>query len=322
MSVNFRKVAVVGCGFVGSSSAFALMQSGLFSEMVLIDVVHEKAEGEAMDISHGTALSHPMNIYAGDYEDAKDAAMIVVTAGAAQKPGETRLDLIKKNIGIFSTIMPEIKKQHCEGVLLVVANPVDILTYYAMKTSGMPKGRVFGSGTTLDSARLRYLLGTRLDVDSRSIHAYVIGEHGDSELMTWSSANVSSVPLADFFALRGFGDVDLKEAEKEIGNDVRNSAYEIIKRKRATYYGIAMSVVRLCRAVMKDEKSILPVSVDPDGAYGITDCALSIPSVVGRNGVEQLVPVSINDAERDELIRSAEVLKKNIESVKEYFPAE
>lgn len=322
MSVNFRKVAVVGCGFVGSSSAFALMQSGMFSEMVLIDVMKEKAEGEAMDISHGTALNAPMNIYADDYADAKDAAIIVVTAGAAQKPGETRLDLIKKNIGIFSTIMPEIKKQNCEGVMVVVANPVDILTYYAMKTSGMPEGRVFGSGTVLDTARLRYLLGNKLDVDSRSVHAYVIGEHGDSELITWSNANISNVPLADFFALRGMGDQDLGVAEETIANDVKNSAYEIIAKKRATYYGIAMSVTRICRAIMKDEKTVLPVSTDPKGSYGISGCSLALPAIVGRNGVEGLVPVAISEAERDELCKSADVLKQNIELVKEFFPAE
>ena len=319
MSVNFRKVAVVGCGFVGSSSAFALMDSGMFSEMVLIDVMKEKAEGEAMDIGHGTALTSPMNIYAGDYADAKDAAIIVVTAGASQKPGETRLDLIKKNIGIFSGIMPQIKEQHCEGIMLVVANPVDVLTYYAIKNSGMPEGRVFGSGTVLDTARLRYLIGTKMDVDPKSVHAYVIGEHGDSELITWSNANVSSVPLADFMALRGMGDQDLQEAEKEMAVDVKNSAYDIIKKKKATYYGIAMSVVRICRAIMKDEKTIMPVSTDPKGAYGIRDCSLSVPAIVGRNGVEGLVPVDISEQERNELSKSADVLKANIASVQDMF---
>jgi len=319
MSVNFRKVAVVGCGFVGSSSAFALMDSGMFSEMVLIDVMKEKAEGEAMDIGHGTALTSPMNIYAGDYADAKDAAIIVVTAGAAQKPGETRLDLIKKNIGIFSGIMPQIKEQHCEGIMLVVANPVDVLTYYAIKNSGMPEGRVFGSGTVLDTARLRYLIGTKMDVDPKSVHAYVIGEHGDSELITWSNANVSSVPLADFMALRGMGDQDLQEAEKEMAIDVKNSAYEIIQKKKATYYGIAMSVVRICRAIMKDEKTVMPVSTDPKGAYGIRGCSLSVPAIVGRNGVEGLVPVDISEQERDELSKSADVLKANIASVQDLF---
>ena len=315
MSVNFRKVAVVGCGFVGSSSAFALMQSGLFSEMVLIDVMKDKAEGEAMDISHGTSLNAPMNIYAGDYSDARDAAITVITAGVGQKPGETRLDLIKKNVGIHSGIMKEIRAQKFEGILLVVANPVDILTYYAKKMSGMPENKVFGSGTVLDTARLRYLLGTKLDVDSRSVHAYVIGEHGDSEIATWSCANVSGVPLKDFFALRGMGDQDLDLAEKDIADDVKNAAYRIIEKKRATYYGIAMSVVRICRAVLKDEKSVLPVSTTLDGSYGIDGVSLSVPAIVGRNGVEGLVPVSLSEEERDEIVSSAEVLKKTMEGI-------
>ncbi|MCR5229186.1 MAG: L-lactate dehydrogenase [Solobacterium sp.] len=313
--VNHRKVAVVGCGFVGSASAFALMSSGLFSEMVLLDVVHEKAEGEAMDISHGTSLASPMKIYAGDYDDIADASVIVVTAGANQKPGETRLDLIHKNISILSGIMKEIRERECGGILLMVANPVDILTYYAIKASGMPAGRVFGSGTVLDTARLRYLLGSKLDVDSRSVHAYVIGEHGDSEIVSWSNANVSGVPLADFFALRGYGVDDLEETMKTIADDVKNSAYEIIQRKRATYYGIAMSVRRICTAIVKDEKSVLPVSTMLNGAYGIDDAALSVPAIVGRNGVEGLVPVSLSEFERTALVESARVLKKNMEGI-------
>lgn len=315
MSVNFRKVAVVGCGFVGSSSAFALMQSGMFSEMVLIDVMKDKAEGEAMDISHGTSLNAPMNIYAGDYADARDAAITVITAGANQKPGETRLDLIQKNISIHSGIMKEIRAQKFEGILLIVANPVDILTYYAKKMSGLPENKVFGSGTVLDTARLRYLLGTKLDVDSRSVHAYVIGEHGDSEIATWACANVSGVPLQDFFALRGMGDQDLTLAEKDIADDVKNAAYRIIEKKHATYYGIAMSVVRICRAVLKDEKSVLPVSTTLDGSYGIDGVSLSVPAIVGRNGIEGLVPVMLSESERDELVASAEVLKKNMADI-------
>ena len=225
MSVNLRKVAIVGCGFVGSASAFALMQSGLFSEMVLIDVDKDKAEGEALDIGHGMPLARPMQIYAGNYDDAEDAAIIVVTAGANQKPGETRLDLVKKNAAIFKSIMPEFAKRQCQGIMLVVANPVDILTYLAIKLSGMPQNRVFGSGTVLDTARLKYLLGEHLSVDSRSIHTFIIGEHGDSEFATWSTTNVSSVPLHDFCEMRGHHNHD--EAMRKIENSVRNSAYEI-----------------------------------------------------------------------------------------------
>ncbi|MBO5554436.1 MAG: L-lactate dehydrogenase [Solobacterium sp.] len=315
MSVNHRKVAVIGCGFVGATSAFAIMQSGLFSEMVLLDVNHDKAEGEAMDISHGTALVSPMRVYAGDYDDIADAAIIVVTAGAAQKPGETRLDLIHKNVSIFSGIMKEIRARKPEGIMLVVANPVDILTYYAAKTSGMGESRVFGSGTVLDTSRLRTLLSTKLDVDSRNIHAYIVGEHGDSEIVCWSNADVSGVPLADFFALRGMGDIDFEETQKEISDDVKNSAYEIIAKKHATYYGIGMSVARICKAIAKDEKSVLPVSVVLNGEYGISNCALSVPAIVCRNGVESLVPISMSEAEREALNASAEVLKQNMSDI-------
>lgn len=316
MSINFRKVAVIGTGFVGSSSAFALMQSGLFSEMVLVDVMKEKAEGEAMDINHGAALCNPMNIYAGDYADIKDAAIIVLTAGANQKSGETRLDLLKKNISIHSSIMAEIRKQNCEGILIVVANPVDVLTLYAQKYSGMPENRVFGSGTVLDTARLRYLIGNRLDVDARSVHAYVIGEHGDSEIVTWSNANVSGVPLSDFFALRGMQGIgDLEASQKDIADDVKNAAYKIIEKKHATYYGIAASVVRLCRAVLKDEKCVLPISTCLHGEYGISEVSLSVPAIVGRNGIEELVPVLLSEQERDDLLKSANILKKSLENL-------
>ena len=313
MSVNLRKVAVVGCGFVGSASAFALMQSGLFSEMVLIDVDKERAEGEALDIGHGMPLARPMQIYAGDYDDAADAAIIVVTAGANQKPGETRLDLVKKNAEIFKSIIPEIAKRNCQGVMLVVSNPVDILTYIAVKLSNMPAGHVFGSGTVLDTARLKYLLSEHLNVDSRSIHTAIIGEHGDSEFATWSTTNVSSVPLHDFCEMRGYH--NHQEAMKNLENSVRNSAYEIIKRKKATYYGIAMSVKRICEAVIRDEKSVLPVSSLITNAYGINDVALSVPAIVGKDGVECLVPDNLNGEERAKLQESAKILRDIIKTV-------
>ena len=191
--VNIRKAAMIGCGFVGSSSAFALMQSGIFSEMVMIDVNREKAEGEAMDIAHGLPFARPIRLYAGTYDDIVDAAIIIITAGANQKPDETRLDLIHKNVEIYKTIIPEIAKRNCEGMLLIVSNPVDILTYTALKLSGFPENRVLGSGTVLDTARLKYLIGEHLKVDNRSVHAFIIGEHGDSELAAWSNANVSGV---------------------------------------------------------------------------------------------------------------------------------
>jgi len=313
VEINSRKAAIVGCGFVGSASAFALMESGLFSEIVLIDRNREKAEGEALDISHGLPFAKPIQLYAGDYEDISDAAIIVVTAGAGQKPGETRLDLVKKNVGIFKSIIPEIAKYNKDGILLVVANPVDILTYAAAKLSGFPSNRVFGSGTVLDTARLKYLLGEHLGVDSRSIHAFIIGEHGDSEIAAWSSANVSGIPLHNFCEMRGH--FNHNKAMREIADGVKNSAYEIIEKKGATYYGIAMSVKRICEAIVRDEKSILPVSSLQKGNYGIEGVSLSMPAIVGKHGVEALVPIELNNKEQEDLKKSADTLKTVIEEI-------
>ena len=311
MSINERKIAVVGCGFVGAASAFALMESGLFSEMVLVDVNKDKAEGEALDISHGLPFARPMKIYAGDYSDTADAAIIVVTAGAGQKPGETRLDLVKKNVGIFKSMIPEIAKYNKDGILLIVANPVDVLTFAAQKLSGFPENRVFGSGTVLDTARFKFLLGEHLAVDSRSIHAFIIGEHGDSEIAAWSSANVSGVPINNFCEMRGHFEHD--RAMDEIAENVKNSAYRIIEKKGATYYGIAMSVRRICEAIMRDEKSILPVSTIKHGEYGIDGVALSMPAIVGRTGVEGYAPIELSESELQALQTSAATLKKVLE---------
>ena len=313
--INVRKVAVIGCGFVGSASAFALMQSGLFSEMVLIDVNRTKAEGEALDISHGLPFAKPMRVYAGDYDDLADAFLVVITAGAGQKPGESRLDLVKKNIAVFRSIIPEISIRNQDAILLVVTNPVDILTYASVKLSGYPENRVFGTGTVLDTARLKYLLGEHLRVDSRSIHAFIIGEHGDSEIAAWSSANVSGVPLHRFCEMRGY--FDHQRAMRELAEEVKNSAYEIIEKKQATFYGIAMSVRRICEAIVRDEKSVLPVSCIQHGIAGIEDVALSIPAVVGKDGVETVVPMMLSEQESIDLRQSAQTLRAVISSA--YF---
>ena len=310
--INNRKVAIIGCGFVGSASAFALMQSGLFSEMVLIDSDQRKAEGEAMDISHGEAYARPMNIYAGNYDDAKDAAIIVITAGANQKPGETRLDLVQKNVNIFKSIMPEIAKRNYKGIILVVANPVDILTYTAFKLSGLPEERVIGSGTVLDTARFRENLGNHLGVDSRSVHAFIIGEHGDSEIPVWSTANIAGVPINKFCEARGH--FAHQEAMERIAHEVKMSAYEIIERKKATYYGIAMAVKRICECIVRDEKSVLPVSNMMHGAFGITDITMSMPAVVGRKGIELQMPITLSAKETKALQDSAALLKKTAAS--------
>ena len=303
---NNRKAAIVGCGFVGSATAFCLMQSGLFSEMVLIDADHDKAEGEALDIAHGIPFVGHVNIYAGGYDDIVDAAIVIVTAGANQKPDETRLDLVHKNVGIYKSIIPEIANRNYQGILLIVSNPVDILTYVACKLSNMPENRVIGSGTVLDSARLKYKLGEHLNVDSKSVHAFIIGEHGDSEIAAWSSANVSGVPLNDFCELRGH--FQHEESMERIAEQVKNSAYEIISKKRATYYGIAMSVKRICEAIVRNERSILPVSRMIHGEYDIEGIALSMPAVVGEDGVQTRVPISLSEEEQVKLRQSADTL--------------
>ena len=308
--VNLRKAAVIGCGFVGSASAFALMQSGLFSELVLIDSDKDRAEGEALDISHGVPLSRPVKIYAGGYEDIADAAIIILSAGANQRPDETRLDLVHKNIKIFKSIIPQINECGFDGILLVVANPVDVLTYAAVKLSNLPESRVIGSGTVLDTARLRYRLGEHLGVDSRSVHAFIIGEHGDSEIAAWHSANVSGIPLNSFCEMRG--DFDHEEDMIGIADDVKNMAYEIIAKKKATYYGIAMSVKRICEAILRDEKSILPVSSVMHGEYGIEDVALSMPAIVGKDGIEAKISINVSESECSKLLKSAGKIREVI----------
>ena len=306
--VNPRKAAVIGCGFVGSATAFTLMQSRLFSELVLLDVNMEKADGEAKDIAHGIPFAGQMKIYAGTYDDAADAAIIIITAGANQKPGETRLDLVQKNTAIYQSIIPEIVKRDFGGILLIVSNPVDILTYVALKLSGLPEKRVLGSGTVLDTARLKYALGEHLGVDSRSVHSFIIGEHGDSEIAAWSSTNVSGIPLNEFCEMRGHFNHDA--AMDAIAEKVKNSAYEIISKKQATYYGIAMSVKRICECIVRNERSILPVSAMMHGEYGIEDITLSMPAIVGIGGVETHVPIALSEEEAEKLVESAMNLKE------------
>ena len=307
IQIDRQKVAIIGCGFVGAACAFALMQSGMFSEMVLIDVDKSRAEGEAMDISHGVPFAKPAKIYAGDYDDIRAAAIIVITAGANQKPDETRLDLVHKNVKIFQSIIPQIRESEYGGILLVVSNPVDILTYVAAKLSGFTENRVIGSGTVLDTARLKRAVAEHLTVDSRSVHAFIIGEHGDSEIAAWSGANISGIPLSDFCELRGH--YKHEENTTRIAEAVKKSAYEIIEKKQATYYGIAMSVKRICEVILRDEKSILPVSSMMYGEYGISDVALSMPAIVGKNGVETKVPIPLSDEELDRLRQSASMLR-------------
>lgn len=312
--INIQKAAIIGCGFVGTSIAFSLVQKGIFSELILIDANEKKAEGEAMDLSHGLPFTKPMEIKAGGYEDIADCAMIIITAGANQKPGETRLDLVHKNVEIYKSIIPKIVEKNQEATLLIVSNPVDIMTYVALKLSGYPSHKVIGSGTVLDTARLKYLLSRHLDVDSRSIHAFIIGEHGDSELAVWSAANVSGIPLNHFCELRRY--FDHMESMDRIYQSVRDSAYEIIEKKGATYYGVAMAVCRIAESVIRNEHSIMPISVYLDGLYGLHDICLSIPTVVGQEGAEKVLDIPLDLMEMGKLVYSAEELKKIIGELK------
>ena len=283
--INVRKAAVIGCGFVGSSIAFSLMQRGLYSELVLIDANQAKAEGEAMDLSHGLPYAASMQIYAGTYDDVADCAMVILTAGANQKPGETRLDLIDKNVAILKSIIPELTKRLFQGILLVVSNPVDVLTYAAWKLSGLP-------------------------VDSRNVHAAIIGEHGDSELAVWSSANISSLDLDHFCQLRG--KKNYRAELDRIYHEVRDSAYEIIERKGATYYGIAMAVARIAECIVKNESAMLPISAVLEGEYGLENLCLSIPAIVGQDGVETVLEIPLAPQEKSALLSSAQQLQEVI----------
>ncbi len=233
--------------------------------------------------------------------------MIIITAGANQKPNETRLDLVQKNVAIYKDILSEITRRNYEGILLVVSNPVDILTYVAQKLSGLPEHRVIGSGTVLDTARLKYALSQQLDVDSRNIHSFIIGEHGDSEIVAWSSTNISGVPLDQFLEMRGHMHPDMDK--QEIAEKVKNSAYDIIAKKDATYYGIAMSVRRICECMIRDEKSILPISTNMHGDFGIEDVCLSMPTILSAEGMETHIPIKLSETEQENLKQSADTLK-------------
>lgn len=311
--INIRKCAIIGCGNVGATTAYALMHSKLFSEIVLIDVDKAKAAGEAADLMHGIPFNAPMDIYAGDYSDISDAALVIITAGANQREGETRIDLVHRNVRVFSSIVDDILKVCFDGIILVVTNPVDILTYVTLAKSKFPAHRVIGSGTVLDTARLKQLVGDRLGVDSRNVHTFIIGEHGDSEVPVWSSANVSGVDLS-CFCRDCCSDCNMKVFD-EIFEDVRDAAYKIIAAKGATYYAIAESVKKIASAIVRDEHTILPVSTLVDGHYGIEGVCLGLPCIVGRKGIEQVLEIPLNEDEERKLRASAKSLRDVINEV-------
>ncbi len=312
--INIQKCAIIGCGLVGSTIAFTLAENGIFSELVLIDINHKKALGEAMDINHGIPFAMPAKVYAGDYDDIKNCSLVIVSAGANQKPGETRMDLVSKNVDILKKIIPEIIKRNDECILLVVSNPVDILTYVTLKISGFPSNRVIGSGTVLDTSRLKYLLGQYLNVDARHIHAYIIGEHGDSELAIWSSANISGVELEEFFKLRGYSNG--KEVFEQVYQEVKHSAYKIIESKGATYYAIAMATKRIAECIVRNEHSIMPVSALLNNHYGISDVCMGLPSIVSRKGIEATLEAPLSNEEINKLCESANILKTVLKNLK------
>jgi len=304
--MKMQKIGIVGCGNVGATIAYTVMQSRLFSEIVLIDKNEEKACSEVMDLSHCLSFVAPMSIYQGTYEKLHDAGIVVVAAGANQEDGEDRLALAEKNTKIIEDIVPRIAAVNKECIILLVTNPVDILSYEAYRLSGFDSNRIIGSGTVLDSGRLKYLVGERLNVDHRNVHTFIIGEHGDSELAVWSSANISGIDLDDYLHVCGACMGDLYGMYES----VVSSAYEIIHGKGATYYAIAQASLRIIRSIVRDENTILPVSALVSGQYGIDDVYLSVPCVIGKSGIKHILEIPLNDDENARLQKSAAQLRQ------------
>ena len=311
---DLKKVALVGTGFVGMSFAYALLNSGECDQLVLIDVNKEKAKGEAMDLNHGLPFAkRNMLIFAGEYADCHDADIVVIAAGVGQRDGEDRISLLNRNYEVFKSIINPIVESGFEGIFLVATNPVDIMTKITLELSGFSPSRVIGSGTTLDTARLRYLLGDYFSIDPRNVHAYVIGEHGDSEIVPWSQAYITTKRVYDIIDSSN-GRFSFEELNK-ISKNVTGAAQEIIKAKQATYYGIGMSLVRIVRAIFGDEKSALTVSVMLNGQYGITDVYAGLPAIIGRNGIEDIIVLDLKENERTAFINSCNFLKETAKQI-------
>lgn len=308
MRAEKQKVVLVGTGFVGMSFAYALLNQNVCNELALIDINKKKATGEAMDLNHGLPFSNShMKIYAADYDTCCDADIVVIAAGVAQKQGETRPDLLKRNTEVFKSIISPIVESGFSGIFLVATNPVDVMTHVVKTLSGFPKERVIGSGTTLDTARLRFLLGEYFDIDPKNVHAYVIGEHGDTEFVPWSQAMIGTKPVE--LIASEWGDRFKKEEMDAISDKVKNAAYEIIEAKNSTYYGIGMSLVRIVKAILKDENSILTVSTYLEGEYNQSDVYAGVPAVVGRQGIVEHLNLRLTPEEERTFIKSCETLK-------------
>ncbi len=307
------KVVVVGTGMVGSTFAYSLLWSGLTPEIVLIDVNRARAQGEAMDLSHAMPFHRPMTIRAGDYPDCAGATVVAITAGAAQRPGETRPELAQRNSRIFSQIIPEIARYAPNAILVIATNPVDSLTYYTWRLSGFPASRVIGAGTILDTARFRYLLGARFGVDPRSVHAYIVGEHGDSEVALWSSAAIAGMSITEFCDVTGQKCTD--EERQTIFSQVRDAAYHIIELKGATYYAIGSGMERIVESILRDQNTILTVSGLLEDCHGVNDVCLSVPMVVNRHGIQRLLCVPMNADEERRFQASARTVRESIEAM-------
>lgn len=305
MALKGRKVVVIGDGAVGSAYAFAMVQQQLAEELVIVDVFKDKTEGDALDLEDATAFTAPKNIYSGDYADAKDAELVVITAGAPQKPGETRLQLVDKNLKIMKSIIEPLMASGFNGIIVVAANPVDIMTYAAQKFSGLPKTRVFGSGTSLDTSRLRVALGKQFNVDPRSVNAYILGEHGDSEFANYDEAEIGGRPLKAFAKDANLSDDDLEQ----ILYQTAHKAYEIINRKGATYYGIATSLAQISRAILRDERVVLPIGAYLEGEYGLDDIYIGTPAIIDAQGVAKVIEIPLSPAENERMQASAKTLK-------------
>ena len=309
------KISIIGAGAIGATTAFALQQKQVAREIVINDINQEKALGEVLDLIHGSALNSPCTVTLGALEDTKDSDIIIITAGVAQKPGETRLDLVDKNYKIFKSFVPTIAKLSPNAILLVVSNPVDILAYMTYKLSDFPKERVIGSGTVLDTTRLRSLLGKYFGIDGRVVQGYVLGEHGDSEFVPWSSLTIGNIPIKDFSKQLS---IEWDEAtEKIIADDVKNAAYEVINRKGATAFSVAAVLTRIVEAFLKDEKTVLSVSTLLDNYCGVNETYLSVPTIVGKNGVEKALSIEFSKEEEEKFVNSAKLMKQYIDRINE-----
>ena len=309
-----RKVVVIGAGSVGTTYLYALMHTGLAGEIVLIDIDQRRVEGEIMDLSHGLPFIPPVIVRSGNYSDCADANLIVITAGAKQAPGQSRTELIRQNANIVSSIIEQIKNLDTNAVLIMVTNPVDALTQLALESLGWPRQRVIGSGTVLDSARFRYMLSEHCGIDARNVHAYVLGEHGDSEVVVWSMTHIAGIPIRDYCAI--CRRCNWQKEQKKIAERVRDSAYHIIDYKGSTYYAIGLSLVRISGAVLRNEHSILTVSLLLRGEYGIDNICLSVPCVIGKSGIEQIITAPLSLEEQTALKRSAETIRIVSDSIK------